>query len=151
MYSGKHLFAEVMKPIDDPDEWTLGYGEFDDQFELRFPNMSHDQIGYGYANWGKLLPWHEAKACNGIVWRHDEAFLTENADKCDYAGFEPINGVKYKYPNTSNYSIPSRGNCRECGANGPLGKLCVNMCAYTMKKDMIRDKEIEEDYPFMKK
>ena len=90
------------------------------------------------------------KACNGIVWKHDEAFLTENAEKCSYAGLVPFFGKDHdrKDITMSNYSIPTRGNCKECGANGPLGNLCINMCAFTKRENMVRDKE--EDFPFLK-
>ena len=93
---------------------------------------------------GKLLPWHEVKAFNGIVWKHKEAFLTENADKCSYVG-------SGEFGDQSDYAIPTRGNCRECGANGPLGKICINMCMYVPTKYMVRDKEDKEKYPFLKK
>ena len=92
----------------------------------------------------RLLPWHDIKAYNGIVWKHKETYLTEKAGKCSYVGPQD-------QPDRSNYAIPTRGNCKECGANGPLSQMCVNECAYTPKNLMVRDKEIEEDYPFMMK
>ena len=150
MYSDKHLFARVMQPRNDPDEWSVPQDKFWNPFALIFPSMAHDCVSYSAANWGKLLPWHEVKACNGIVWKHDEAFLTENAEKCSYAGLVPFFGKDHdrKDITMSNYSIPTRGNCKECGANGPLGNLCINMCAFTKRENMVRDKE--EDYPFLR-
>ena len=151
MYSAKHLYAESKVFTDDPDEWSTGdYST--PRFHLIFPNHTIDMVDYGVANRGKLLPWHEVKACNGIVWKHDEAFLTENADKCEYVGpREYIECGNEVLSSTSDYAIPTRGNCKECGANGPLLKECINMCAYIPRKDMIRDKEIIEEYPFLKK
>ena len=47
---------------------------------------------YYQKNDGNLLPWHEIKAQNGIVWKFEERFLTENADKTNHVG-----PVRYGY------------------------------------------------------
>ena len=73
---------------------------------------------------GHLLPWHEVKAINGIVWKHEEAYLTQNKDICSYVRKNSQPGRNY----WSNYAIPTRGNCERCGANGPLGRRCHNKC-----------------------
>ena len=111
MYSGKYLCAEVLSASDDPDEWQPSPGMFSPPaiFPTQLNNIDYRRSGlngsvqYGRANQGRLLPWHEVKACNGIVMKHDEMFLTENADKCSYVGPQ-------WYRDTSDYAIPTRGN-----------------------------------------
>ena len=137
MYSAKHLYAESKVFTDDPDEWSLHDRPFLDPFLLIFPNHSNDMVGYGTANRGKLLPWHEVKACNGIVWKHDEAFLTENAEKFDYVGPREYMKIGTKdVASRSYYVIPTRGNCKECGANGPSTpqRMHQHVCIYSKEK-----------------
>ena len=73
---------------------------------------------------GNLLPWHEVKAINGIVWKYDEAYLTQNKDICSYVR----GGSSMWGSSRTDYAIPTRGNCIKCEANGALGKRCHNMC-----------------------
>ena len=129
----KHLFGKSWQNFDE-DEWSFKVGaEYEAREHAIFPNYS---VHYYLANNGRLLPWHEVKACNGIVWRHRETYLTENEDKCAYVG-PPRKKCKYDYgPGKSDYAIPTRGNCPVCGGNGPLAQICVNQCNYIPKENM---------------
>ena len=53
-----------------------------------------------------------------IMWKHEEAYLSENADKTTHVG--PVDPRKRYYVD---YAIPTRGNCKECGGNGTLGNI----------------------------
>ena len=75
---------------------------------------------------GNLLPWHEVKAINGIIWKYEEAYLTQNRELCTYARKPMRNWGGGWYT----YAIPTRGNCERCGANGPLGRRCHNGCTH---------------------
>ena len=79
---------------------------------------------------GRLLPCHEVKAKNGIVWFRDEARLIENTVKCGYAS----------KPDGQGWAMPTRGNCMVCGGSGPVRETCQNGCRRatneeTKKKD----------------
>ena len=89
--------------------------------EKIFPHFS---IEYYLNTKGNLLPWHEVKAINGIVWKYDEAYLTQNKDICSYVR----GGSSMWGSSRTDYAIPTRGNCLKCGANGALGQRCHNMC-----------------------
>ena len=51
MYSGKHLFAQVREPTDDPDEWSTGQGPLE-PCRFIFTNNFNDYLNYCNANWG---------------------------------------------------------------------------------------------------
>ena len=129
----KHLFGKSWQNFDE-DEWSFKVGaEYEAREHAIFANYS---IHYYSAYNGRLLPWHEVKACNGIVWRHRETYLTENEDKCAYVG-PPRKKCKYDYgPGKSDYAIHTRGNCLVCGGNGPLARRCINKCNYIPKEKM---------------
>ena len=60
----KHLFGKSWQNFDE-DEWSFKTGcEYEAQEHAIFPNYS---VHYYSANNGRLFPWHEVKACNGIV------------------------------------------------------------------------------------
>ena len=126
MYHPEHLYGEYEEAQEhrDPDEWSTEEvtQTFKDCYEAIFPNF--DKNYYKYSD-GRLFPWHEVKACNGIIWKYQEAYLSENADKCSYVG------RREAIPNcrpTGDFAIPTRGNCKECGGNGALGEPCINKC-----------------------
>ena len=95
--------------------------EFYTNKEKIFPHYHNE---YYLNTKGNLLPWHEVKAINGIVWKYDEAYLTQNKDICSYVR----GGSSMWGSSRTEYAIPTRGNCIKCGANGALGKRCHNMC-----------------------
>ena len=94
--------------------------------EKIFPHYNND---YYRHTKGHLLPWHEVKAIDGIVWKYEEAYLTQNKDICSYVRRKPNQRQNGFW--MGNYAIPTRGNCLKCGANGPLGKKCHNKCTET--------------------
>ena len=50
MFSDKHLFARVMQPRNDPDEWSVPQDKLWNPFALIFPSMAHDCVSYSAAN-----------------------------------------------------------------------------------------------------
>ena len=85
LHHGTHLYG-THTPSRGTDDWSweaIQDCDHKQQREAIFPK--HSSVYYDSHD-GKLLPWHDVKACNGIVWRHEKAYLTENADKCSYVG-----------------------------------------------------------------
>ena len=106
MYHYKHLYGCEWDLKPDPENESHGevrQHEYDESREANYKGYSWSY--YRKFN-GKLLPWHEVKACNGIVWKHDERFLTENANKCNYVGpsWDRYNNCVH---HGVNYAIPT--------------------------------------------
>ena len=115
------------------DNWSL---ESSDHTCTSWNMSSNNFIFLGFSKayykafGGRLLPCHEVKAQNGIVWLKNEALMIENTTKCGYS----------KEFDRQGWAIPTRGNCMVCGGSGPVGRNCQNGCRIatneeTRKKD----------------
>ena len=109
------------------DNWSLESGDDynawgsvkDKTIFMGFSKAYYNAFG------GRLLPCHEVKAQNGIVWFKDEAFMMENTTKCGYS----------KMADRQGWAVPTRGNCMVCGGSGPVGRDCQNGCRIATNED----------------
>ena len=110
------------------DNWSLESGDYAcnrwdiERNERRFLGFSKS---YYHAFGGRLLPCHEVKAQNGIVWLKNEALMIENTTKCGFS----------KKTGRQGWAVPTRGNCMVCGGSGPVGRNCQNGCRIATNED----------------